>query len=88
MSYWNSEEQTFPLVAAPGNQPSTAGSPGERSFEQRLLALLDQIRAMDTSMNEARLAKIENIKKALEAGTYNVSPAEVAQKIIDQMDEF
>jgi anti-sigma28 factor (negative regulator of flagellin synthesis) len=38
-------------------------------------------------MNEARLNKIEKIKKALADGTYHVSAAEVARKIIDNMRE-
>jgi anti-sigma28 factor (negative regulator of flagellin synthesis) len=38
-------------------------------------------------MDEARLNKMENIKKALPDGTYHVSAAEAARKIIDSMRE-
>jgi Anti-sigma-28 factor, FlgM/Sigma-70, region 4 len=49
--------------------------------------LLDQIRAVDRTMDEGRAAKIANIKKAIAEGTYHVSAAEVARKIIDHIDE-
>jgi flagellar biosynthesis anti-sigma factor FlgM len=85
---YSDAEGHIPVLAAPGSCSSSGGSRREDStFQERLLALLDQIRAMDKTMDEARAAKIANIKKALAAGTYNVSPAEVAQKIIDQMNE-
>jgi anti-sigma28 factor (negative regulator of flagellin synthesis) len=38
-------------------------------------------------MDEARLNKIEKIKKALADGTYHISAAEVARKIVDTMQE-
>jgi anti-sigma28 factor (negative regulator of flagellin synthesis) len=38
-------------------------------------------------MDEARMQKIAKIKKAMADGTYNVSAAEVARKIIDHMQE-
>jgi anti-sigma28 factor (negative regulator of flagellin synthesis) len=38
-------------------------------------------------MDEARSEKIANIKKALADGTYHVSAAEVARKILDSMRE-
>jgi streptomycin 6-kinase len=38
-------------------------------------------------MDDARANKIENIKKALADGTYHVSAAEVARKILDNMQE-
>jgi anti-sigma28 factor (negative regulator of flagellin synthesis) len=64
------------------------GPPSEEpTFAQKILALLDQIRAMDKTMDEGRAAKIANIKKAIAAGTYHVSAAEVARRIIDQIDE-
>jgi flagellar biosynthesis anti-sigma factor FlgM len=53
----------------------------------KVQALLDHIRALDQSMDEARLTKVEKIKKALADGTYHVSAAEVARKIIDCMRE-
>ena len=54
---------------------------------EKILALLDQIRAMDKTMDEARAAKIANIRKAISEGTYRVNAAEVARRIIDQIDE-
>jgi flagellar biosynthesis anti-sigma factor FlgM len=45
------------------------------------------MRALDKSIDEARMKKIANIKKALADGTYHVSAAEVARKLIDQMRE-
>jgi flagellar biosynthesis anti-sigma factor FlgM len=50
-------------------------------------ALLDHIRALDKSVDDARTERIENIKKALADGTYHVSAAKVARKIIDTMQE-
>jgi anti-sigma28 factor (negative regulator of flagellin synthesis) len=38
-------------------------------------------------MDEARVKKIENIKKALADGTYHVSAAEVARKTLATMRE-
>ena len=55
----------------------------EPTFAEKILALLDQIHAMD----KARAAKIIKIKNAIAEGNYYVSAAEVARRIIDQMDE-
>jgi flagellar biosynthesis anti-sigma factor FlgM len=82
------EGRSLPLFAGPGTGGSTAGPRGnEPTLAEKILALLDQIRAMDKTMDEARAAKIANIKKAIAAGTYHVSAAEVARRIIDQIDE-
>ena len=62
-------------------------SPEEPTLKAQVQALLDHIRALDQSMDEARVNKIEKIKKALADGTYHVSAAEVARKIIDNMRE-
>jgi len=76
------------MFAASGDGETYSGTPREEdTFAERLIALLDQIRATDQTMDEIRAAKITKIKKALVDGSYNVSAAEVAQKIIDQMDE-
>jgi hypothetical protein len=61
--------------------------PGGPTLTPQVHALLDHIRALDKPMDEARVNKIENIKKALADGTYHVSAAEVARKIIDSMRE-
>jgi anti-sigma28 factor (negative regulator of flagellin synthesis) len=65
----------------------TSSGPEELTPTARIKALLDHIRALDQSMGGARLNKIEKIKKALADGTYHVSAAEVARKIIDNMRE-
>jgi flagellar biosynthesis anti-sigma factor FlgM len=88
MSSFELEGRNLCLIAAPGPGGSSTGPPTEeRTFTEKILALLDQIHAVDKTMDEARAAKIANIKKAIEEGTYHVSAAEVARKIIDQMNE-
>jgi anti-sigma28 factor (negative regulator of flagellin synthesis) len=42
---------------------------------------------MDKTMDEARAAKIANIKKAIAEDTYHVCASEVARRIIGQIDE-
>ena len=71
------------------DSPASRGSSGpkEPSLTAKVQALLDNIRALDQPMDEARLNKIEKLKKALTDGTYHVSAAEVARKIIDTMQE-
>jgi flagellar biosynthesis anti-sigma factor FlgM len=71
------------------DRPASHTSSGaeEPTLTAKVQALLDHIRALDQSMDEARLNKIEKIKKALADGSYHVSAAEVARKIIDNMRE-
>lgn len=77
-----------PLVAAPENPTSSGSSqPDDPMLAAKIEALIDQIRAPDKSMDEARMQEIANIKKALADGTYHVSAADVARNIIDQMRE-
>jgi anti-sigma28 factor (negative regulator of flagellin synthesis) len=64
-----------------------ASGPEEPTPTARIQALLDHIRALDKSMDEARFNKIENLRKALADGTYHVSAAKVARKILDSMRE-
>jgi flagellar biosynthesis anti-sigma factor FlgM len=76
------------LVAAPDSPTSSGSSPPDKqALAAKILSLLDHIRALDKSMDEARMEKIAKIKKALADGTYHVSAAEVARKIIDHMQE-
>jgi flagellar biosynthesis anti-sigma factor FlgM len=76
------------MTRGPDSPASRApSSQGEPTLTAQVQALLDHIRALDKSMDEARVNKIENIKKALADGTYHVSAAEVARKIIDSMRE-
>jgi flagellar biosynthesis anti-sigma factor FlgM len=78
----------IPLMATP-DSPTSSGSspPDEPKLAAKIQALLDQIRGLDKSMDQARVEKIAKIKKALADGTYHVSAAEVARKIIDHMRE-
>jgi flagellar biosynthesis anti-sigma factor FlgM len=76
------------MTRGPDSPASRASSdPEEPTPTARIQALLDHIRALDKPMDEARRNKIENIKKALADGTYHVSAAEVARKILDSMRE-
>jgi flagellar biosynthesis anti-sigma factor FlgM len=76
------------MTRAPDSPASRASSGAEEpTLTAKVQALLDHIRALDQSMDEARVNKIEKIKKALADGTYHVSAAEVARKIIDNMRE-
>jgi anti-sigma28 factor (negative regulator of flagellin synthesis) len=79
---------SFPMAALPGN-PGSSGGPSaeEPTPSEKILTLLDHIRALDKAMDEAQIKKIANIKKALAEGTYHVSAAEVARKLIDQLRE-
>jgi hypothetical protein len=88
MNSFELEGRNLCLIAAPGPGGSSTGPPGdEPTFAEKILALLDQIRAVDRTMDEGRAAKIVNIKKAIAEGTYHVSAAEVARRIIDQIEE-
>jgi len=88
MSAFELEGRNLGLFAAPGPGGFSTGPPSdEPTFTEKILALLDQIRAMDKTMDEARAAKIAKIKKAIAAGTYHVSAAEIARRIIDQIEE-
>jgi flagellar biosynthesis anti-sigma factor FlgM len=80
--------EVFLVNREPDSPASRASSdPDEQTLVARVQAVLDHIRVLDQSMDEARTEKIENIKKALADGTYHVSAAEVARKILDQMRE-
>jgi flagellar biosynthesis anti-sigma factor FlgM len=82
------EGRNLRLFAKPDfDEPSTGSRSEEPTLAEKLLGILDQIHAMDKTMDEGRAAKIANIKKAIAEGTYHVSAAEVARKIIDQMNE-
>jgi hypothetical protein len=75
------------VAAADDLGPSPSSSPQDPRFAEKILALLDRIRDLDPPMDEARVQKIAKIKKAIADGTYHVSAAEVARKLIDQMRE-
>jgi anti-sigma28 factor (negative regulator of flagellin synthesis) len=87
MNSFELEGRNLCLIAALGPGGSSRGPRSdEPTFAEKILALLEQIRAVDKTMDEGR-AKIANIKKAIAAGTYHVSAAEFARRIIDQIDE-
>ncbi len=54
---------------------------------ETIQVLFDQIQSLDKAMTAVRMEKIARIKKALAEGTYHVSAADVARKIIDAMQE-
>lgn len=59
MSSFELEGRNLRLVATPGPGKSSTGHPSdEPTFTERILALLDQIRATDKAMDEARAAKM------------------------------
>lgn len=79
--------EAFPMTGP--DRPTSPVSSGSEELPStaKIQALLDHIRALDESMNEARRNKIENIKKAIADGTYHVSAVEITRKIIDTMQE-
>lgn len=88
MSSFEVEGRDWRLTAAPGPGGSSSRPAREEpNFAEKILALLEQIRDIDKTMDEARAAKILNIKKAVTAGRYHVSAAEFARRLIDQIDE-
>ena len=77
------DEPILPLAATRDNRTSGSSHPEEPPLAAKIQALLDQIRALDKLIDDARLEKIAKIKKALADGTYHVSAADVARKILD-----
>jgi anti-sigma28 factor (negative regulator of flagellin synthesis) len=76
------------MISGPGRPASRASSGLEEGITKaRIRSLLDHIRSLDKPMDDARRNKIENIKKALADRTYHVSAAEVARKILGNMQE-
>jgi flagellar biosynthesis anti-sigma factor FlgM len=84
----DSDMPIISLMVAP-DSPTSSGSsqPDEPKLAAKIQALLDQIQALDKSMDQARVEKIAKIKEALADGSYHVSAAEVARKILDNMQE-
>jgi hypothetical protein len=72
-----------PDAAAPasGEVPATTPPP---ALENSILSH-DDLR--NYHIDDARLEKIANLKKAVEDGTYNVSAEELARKLIEHMLE-
>jgi anti-sigma28 factor (negative regulator of flagellin synthesis) len=78
----------FQMTRGPDGPVFRASSdPEQPTLTEKVQALLDHIRALDKTMDDARTEKLTNIKKALADGTYHVSAAEVARKIVDAMRE-
>lgn len=65
--------------------PSGSSQPPP-TLPDKLRRLLDYISSPNKSTDEPRPEEIERIKRALADGTYDVSAAAVARKIIDQME--
>jgi flagellar biosynthesis anti-sigma factor FlgM len=82
------ENRIVPFAASP-DEPVSSGpsSSRESTTSAQIFSLLDQIRALDKEIDEARIEKIAAIKKALADGTYHVSADEVARKILDHLLE-
>ena len=67
--------------SCPG-ESSTGPPSDEPTFTERILVLLDRIHAMD----EAPAATITNIGRLIAEDNNDVSVAEVARRLIDQID--
>jgi hypothetical protein len=66
--YWKARKY-FLFFDSGNNCPGGPLAPGVTSqLAEKIMALLDQIRAIDKTMDEARSAKIANIKKAIRRG--------------------
>jgi anti-sigma28 factor (negative regulator of flagellin synthesis) len=68
------EDQSMDTIAL----PESAASPEEFALQKRYFR-------PDNFMNNVDLEKLENLKKAVGAGTYDVRAEEVAGKLIDYM---
>ena len=83
-----------PLPSGSGNEAERCGaeerakqqSESERPTES-LLPSLEGIILEDSADDAERLEKINKLKKAIACGTYNVSAAELARKLIEHMRE-
>jgi flagellar biosynthesis anti-sigma factor FlgM len=87
VNYSENEIQGIPLIAGQDSPGSSDSRPEETTHSAKIQALLDRILALDKTMDQVRVEKIAKIKKALANGTYHVSAADVARKIIDHMHE-
>jgi anti-sigma28 factor (negative regulator of flagellin synthesis) len=80
------------LSEAPSPGPDAAAStPVEVSATTTPPALENSIQSLDDPgdhpIDDARLEKIANLKKAVDDGSYNVSAEELARKLIEYMRE-
>lgn len=66
---------------------SSSSPPDAQTLADKIQALLEHIRGLDKSMDQARVQKLMKIKKAVADGTYHVSAVEVARHLIDHMQE-
>jgi flagellar biosynthesis anti-sigma factor FlgM len=87
VNYSENETRSIPLIAGQDNPNSPDSRPEETTHSAKIQALLDRILALDKPMDKVRMEKIAKIKKALANGTYHISAADVARKIIDHMQE-
>lgn len=80
--------QIFPAQASPPATAAKSSSPpqseGLGADKAELSTVATQV-AQSAATSDVRLDKVASIQSALQAGTYNVSAADVAQKIITSM---
>jgi negative regulator of flagellin synthesis FlgM len=82
--------QIFPAQSTPGVAPAKSTNPpqseGFGTDKAQLSEAATQV-AQSATDSDIRLDKVASIQAALQAGTYEVSAADVAQKIIASMLE-
>jgi negative regulator of flagellin synthesis FlgM len=80
--------QIFPAQSTPATASAKSSDPpkieGLANDKAQLSAVATQV-AQSASVSDVRLDKVASIQSALQAGTYDVSAADVAQKIIASM---
>jgi hypothetical protein len=88
MSSFELEGRALCLVVTPWPGRSSTGQPsGEPTFTERILALLDQIRAGGRDNGRGPNGEIRGYKRAIAEVNNHASATEVARRIIDQIDE-
>ena len=75
------------LTSTPAARASSAPQGESLDSDKAQLSVLATGVSQSTATSDVRLDKIASIQSALQSGTYQVSSAEVAQKIIDSMLE-
>jgi negative regulator of flagellin synthesis FlgM len=75
------------VASAPAARGSIASQNESLNSDQAQLSVLATGVTQSTAISDVRLDKVANIQNALQSGTYQVSSADVAQKIIASMME-
>jgi anti-sigma28 factor (negative regulator of flagellin synthesis) len=76
--------ESLSQALSPDPDAASASAPAEAPADP---APAKSAQSLDNAIDDARLEKIANIKKALADGTYNVSAEELARKLIEHMLE-